>query len=61
MSDTSRVAVITGASSGSGEAIAGVLVLEEYRVALLGRRLGRVAALADELGHGAIAIPGRRY
>ena len=56
MSDTSRVAVITGASSGIGEAIARVLVAEGYRVALLGRRIERIAALADELGNGTIAI-----
>ena len=56
MSDTNRVAVITGASSGIGEAIAKVLVAEGYRVALLGRRLERIAALADELGNGTIAV-----
>jgi NADP-dependent 3-hydroxy acid dehydrogenase YdfG len=53
---TNRVAVITGASSGIGEAIARVLVTEGYRVALLGRRLDRISALADELQNGAIAI-----
>jgi NADP-dependent 3-hydroxy acid dehydrogenase YdfG len=56
MSDTNRVAVITGASSGIGEAMARVLVSEGYRVALLGRRLERIAALANELGNGTIAI-----
>ncbi len=56
MTDTNRVAVITGASSGIGEAIARVLVAEGYRVALLGRCLERIAALADELGNGTIAI-----
>jgi NADP-dependent 3-hydroxy acid dehydrogenase YdfG len=56
MSDTNRVAVITGASSGIGEAMARVLVAEGYRVALLGRRLERITALADELGNGTIAI-----
>ncbi|MES0096457.1 SDR family oxidoreductase [Mesorhizobium sp. M0019] len=54
MNNNNRVAVITGASSGIGEALARELL--SYRVALLGRRLERVAALADELGEGAIAI-----
>ncbi len=56
MTDTNRVAVITGASSGIGEAIARVLVSEGYRVALLARRLERIAAIADELSDGTIAI-----
>lgn len=58
MNNISRVAVITGASSGIGEAMARVLVAEGYKVALLARRLDRIAALADDLGNGAIAIQG---
>jgi NADP-dependent 3-hydroxy acid dehydrogenase YdfG len=56
MSNTNRVAVITGASSGIGEALARELVAGGYRVALLGRRLERIAALAGELMNGAVAI-----
>ena len=51
-----RVAVITGASSGIGEATARALTTDGYRVALLARRLDRIQTLADELGDGAVAI-----
>ena len=51
-----RVAVITGASSGIGEATARALAARGFRAALLARRTDRIQALADERGNGAIAI-----
>jgi NADP-dependent 3-hydroxy acid dehydrogenase YdfG len=55
-SSAARVAVVTGASSGIGEATARALAAGGYRVALLARRLDRISALAEELGHGSIAV-----
>jgi NADP-dependent 3-hydroxy acid dehydrogenase YdfG len=51
-----RVAVITGASSGIGEATARALSAQGYRVVLLARRVDRIETLADQLGDRATAI-----
>ena len=51
-----RVAVVTGASSGIGEATARALAADGYQVALVARRIERITALANNLGAGALAI-----
>jgi NADP-dependent 3-hydroxy acid dehydrogenase YdfG len=57
---TSPVIIITGASSGIGEAAARLFARRGYRVALAARRLERLEALAGEIrqaGGQALAVP----
>ena len=53
--DQSRVAVVTGASSGIGAATARALAAEGFRVFCAARRTERIARLADEIGGEALA------
>jgi NADP-dependent 3-hydroxy acid dehydrogenase YdfG len=53
--DQSRVAVVTGASSGIGAATARALAAEGFRVFCAARRTDRIARLADEIGGEAVA------
>jgi NADP-dependent 3-hydroxy acid dehydrogenase YdfG len=54
--DPGRVAVITGASSGIGEATARALAADGHRVALLARRVDRIQKLTEDIGESAVAI-----
>ncbi|MFI6346018.1 SDR family NAD(P)-dependent oxidoreductase [Streptomyces sp. NPDC050560] len=52
-----KTAVVTGASSGIGRAIAARFVGDGARVYLTGRRAAPLRAVADELGENAVAVP----
>jgi short-subunit dehydrogenase len=54
--DTATV-VVTGASSGIGEAFARELATRGHHVTLIARRRERLKAIAAELGHGATILP----
>ena len=47
-----KIAVITGASRGLGEAVARLLSVEEATVVMGARRIERIQPLAEELPHG---------
>ena len=53
---TGKTAVITGASSGIGEAAAKMLAAEGVRVALVGRRRDKIEALAKAIGGNALPL-----
>src|SRR5690348_6237076 len=54
---TERVTLITGASAGIGTELARVFAANGHRVVLSGRRLDRLAALADEITASGKAAP----
>ncbi|NGP07439.1 SDR family oxidoreductase [Rhodococcus sp. 14C212] len=56
ISPESRVAVVTGASSGIGEATARTLAAQGFHVVVGARRVDRIEKLADEIGGTALEL-----
>ncbi len=54
---TGKVALVTGASSGIGRAMALALAAQGVRVALTGRSGERLKAVAAQIGEGALVLP----
>lgn len=52
-----KIGIVTGAGTGIGRACAIALAREGARVALVGRRKGRVEEVANDIGDSAFAIP----
>ncbi len=52
-----RIAVVTGAGSGIGKAVAARYANEGAEVVLVGRRKEKLDAAAAEIGHGAYGVP----
>ena len=55
--DNGAVALVTGASSGIGEAMSRKLAERGYRLALVARSEDKLRALADEIGGNAVVLP----
>ena len=53
---TGKIALVTGAGSGIGRAVALALAKVGYTVVLAGRRLGQLEQVAREAGSGSIAV-----
>ena len=56
MNSINKVAIVTGAGSGIGKAVALALLKEGYSVALAGRRKDRLDQVANESGAGSRAL-----
>lgn len=56
MNSNNKVAIVTGAGSGIGKAVALALLKEGYRVALAGRRKDRLDQVVNESGAGSRAL-----
>jgi len=57
MSETSKLALITGASSGIGAATARLMAANGYKVVLVGRRREALEAVAADIGISAVVEP----